>query len=105
MTKKVVAWGCWSNERSIAEPGQSGVLRPRLFKSRKAAEGFYRSAVRRNATQDDVIVRVTVEVVPEGDRADAGRSGCCPHGIHYDNACGSCIPPRGTKVSAEGEKS
>jgi hypothetical protein len=21
----------------------------------------------------------------------------CEHGIHNDNACGSCIPPRGTK--------
>lgn len=20
----------------------------------------------------------------------------CPHGIHMDNACGACIPPRGT---------
>lgn len=20
----------------------------------------------------------------------------CPHGIHFDNACGACIPPRGT---------
>jgi hypothetical protein len=25
---------------------------------------------------------------------------CCPHGIHWDNACGACTPPRGTKVLA-----
>lgn len=23
---------------------------------------------------------------------------CCPHGIHWDNACGACIPPRGTSI-------
>jgi hypothetical protein len=23
---------------------------------------------------------------------------CCKHGIHMENACGECIPPRGTKV-------
>jgi len=22
----------------------------------------------------------------------------CPHGIHMDNACGACVPPRGTTV-------
>lgn len=27
----------------------------------------------------------------------AGRT-CCPHGIHWDNACGACIPPRGTRA-------
>jgi len=26
---------------------------------------------------------------PDGDSA-------CPHGIHMDNACGACVPPRGT---------
>lgn len=23
----------------------------------------------------------------------------CPHGIHWDNACGACIPPRGTRCA------
>lgn len=23
---------------------------------------------------------------------------CCPHGIHWDNACGGCVPPRCDKV-------
>lgn len=26
-----------------------------------------------------------------------GSATCCAHGIHFDNACGACIPPRGTK--------
>jgi len=25
------------------------------------------------------------------------KDAICPHGIHYDNACGACIPPRGTR--------
>jgi hypothetical protein len=29
--------------------------------------------------------------------APAKMDGCCPHDIHYDNACGACVPPRGTK--------
>jgi hypothetical protein len=23
---------------------------------------------------------------------------CCAHGIHWDNACGACSPPRGTTI-------
>lgn len=25
------------------------------------------------------------------------NDGCCAHGIHQDNACGACVPPRGTR--------
>ena len=28
---------------------------------------------------------------------DTLHPGCCVHGIHMMNACGRCIPPRGTK--------
>lgn len=28
---------------------------------------------------------------------------CCKHGIHLDNACGACVPPRGTSVSQASE--
>lgn len=35
----------------------------------------------------------------ENSRADAlTLSTYCPHGIHWDNACGACNPSRGTKV-------
>ena len=27
-----------------------------------------------------------------------GPAGVCPHGIHMNNACGACVPPRGTTV-------
>lgn len=33
--------------------------------------------------------------------AKVGGKRVCPHGIHMDNACGACIPPRGTKVGGD----
>lgn len=32
------------------------------------------------------------------DTTASGDPNVCPHGIHYDNACGACVPPRGTTV-------
>lgn len=26
----------------------------------------------------------------------------CPHGIHMDNGCGACVPPRGTTIRRPG---
>lgn len=75
MVQKVVAWSCWSNEKSIAEVGQCGVLHGRLFSTREAAEGFYRSRVRYNANEDDPIVRVTVEIVPSNAQLCATTTG------------------------------
>jgi len=32
-----------------------------------------------------------------GSVPDAQPVECCIHGIHMMNACGKCVPPRGTK--------
>lgn len=40
---------------------------------------------------------------PAAAPIDATRD-CCPHGIHWDNACGACVPPRGTSVSAPADE-
>ena len=31
------------------------------------------------------------------DELEGGNSDVCAHGIHHDNACGACVPPRGTR--------
>lgn len=58
--EKVVAWGCWSNDQYIAEPGQCGVLHGRLFQSEDAARRFYASPL--NSVKGDAIVKVTCEI-------------------------------------------
>jgi hypothetical protein len=58
---KVIAWGCWSNERSITEEGQAGVIHGRLFESREAAEKYYQNAAGYFLNRDDPIVKVIVE--------------------------------------------
>ena len=61
MTDKVIAFGCWSNEMPIAEKGQCGVLKARLFSTEKLAREFYDPERTHNCDRDDVIVRVTCE--------------------------------------------
>jgi hypothetical protein len=63
MTKKVIAFGCWSNEMPIAEKGQCGVLHGRLFSTEKLAREYYEQPDSFHCGQEDVIVRVTCEVI------------------------------------------
>lgn len=61
MADKVIAFGCWDNEMPIAEKGQCGKLRARLFSTEALAREFYDPVRTSNCDHDDVIVRVTCE--------------------------------------------
>lgn len=61
MTKKVIAFGCWNNERNIAMPNQAGKLHTMLFTTEKAAREHYVVGDKRDS--DDPIVRVVVETI------------------------------------------
>jgi len=38
-----------------------------------------------------------VEAAPQQRQPMNSPDNICDHGIHWDNACGACVPPRGTK--------
>jgi hypothetical protein len=61
MSKKIIAFGCWSNEMPIVENGQCGVIHGRLFSTEALARKYYKPY---NSPPDDPIVRVTVELIP-----------------------------------------
>jgi hypothetical protein len=63
MIKKVIAFGCWNNERHIAIPGCAGKLHPILLTTEKRAREYY--PVGDVRASDDPIVRVTVELIEE----------------------------------------
>lgn len=53
----------------------------------------------RTRTKDALIASKEAERQFDRMLAAAPRDeNVCPHGIHYDNACGACVPPRGTTV-------
>ena len=56
----VEAYGLWSNEMYIKEPGQVGVIHGRLFESPGATKLFY-STSEPYSLRNGVLVKVTVE--------------------------------------------
>jgi hypothetical protein len=68
---------------------------PEIMSSVQDAEGRVTSAT----LQVGEVVTRMVPVEQTAATQDKKRE-CCPHGIHWDNACGACTPPRGTKVLA-----
>lgn len=70
MTTKRIGYTFWSNERSITEDGQCGVLHGRLFVSPEHAKRFYETA--NHSCTGDVLVKVTAEIyAPAGDKENS----------------------------------
>jgi hypothetical protein len=67
VSKKVIAFGCWNNEMPISIPHRAGALHSPLFTSEKAARDYFDPKTRKNCSVDDVIVRVTCEVIDSSD--------------------------------------
>lgn len=57
----VEAYGCWSNERCIAEEGMAGVMYGMLFATPEQAAHHYAHHI---ALLNAVLVKVTVSTVP-----------------------------------------
>jgi hypothetical protein len=44
-----------------------------------------------------------LRLLADHNASGAGADCVCQHGIHMDNACGACVPPRGTTAGAMDE--
>lgn len=62
--KKIVAYGCWNNDRhiKITENDDAGMIHNALFKTKQAAIDFYKTGAYRSLPGDP-IVKVTVEII------------------------------------------
>lgn len=66
MSETRTGYTFWSNDRSITEDGQCGVLHGRLFVSAEKAKQFYEAS--NHSCNGDVLVKVTVTLEKEPNR-------------------------------------